>query len=281
MHVIDAQCVVHHDMIFVGGRDRSFFGDRLFVSCTDPISWREFSTPTSCYALSTFRSQLVLIGGYTANKIRTNLLWTSDSGENWDNSLPHMPTRRALSSAVSIERPEHLIVAGGIGDYTGTLNTVEVLTDNEWWTAEPLPKCCRSMKSTLHNGKWYLMGGYTHGYYCDVNALLLWHQLSHDQRRKFPSLWCLFEVPLSSSSIVSFREHLICYSQDIAAFSPLSQMWVNVGKLPGGLCGTASVVLQTGELVVVGSSGVTKASWKGENSDYKGEVPIIPAITRV
>ena len=277
--MVDAQCVILRDMLYVGGWVWSGDLCRLFVSRANPIRWRELRTPTSRCALATFHSQLVLIGGYEANTgRRTSKLWTSDAGEDWKESLPPMPTKRHSPSAVSIGTPEHLVVAGGSGDDIGQLNTVEVLTDNEWWTAEPLPRNCCRMKSTLHNGKWYLMGGQKHdtdGYYCDVKSLLLWRKLSSDQN----NLWVYYvhSRPIPSS-LASFGEHLIsigCGSQhslDIAAFSPFGERWmhVNAGQLPEklGRVEISSIVLQTGELVIIGEGGigkVFKGSWKGEN----------------
>lgn len=273
--------MVLHDMLYVGGWPWSGDLCRLFVSRTDPIRWRERLTPTSRCALAAYHSQLVLIGGYEANtRHRTNKLWTSNAGENWKESLPPMPTPRHSSSALSIGTPEHLVVAGGSGDDTGTLNTVEVLTDNVWWTAEPLPKKCRCMKSALHNGKFYLIGGHeqgTGGYYCDVKSFLLWHQLPNDQNDRSP-LWSQFQLPTFQSTPACFGDCLVSIggsfvnhrnSLGIAAFSPLSQVWISVGRLPDELGSVgACAVLQTGDLVVIGDAKVSKASWEGENHSF-------------
>jgi len=67
-----------------------------------------------------------------------------------------MPTRWNGASAVSTQ--DHLIVSGGFNK-GGYLNTVEVFDGQQWVTADPLPKSCGYMKSTSHDGHYYLMGG--------------------------------------------------------------------------------------------------------------------------
>ena len=54
---------------------------------------------------------------------------------------------------------DHLIVAGGYSSGF-MLNTVEVFDGQQWVTADPLPVSCRLMKSTIHDGHYYLMSGY-------------------------------------------------------------------------------------------------------------------------
>ena len=83
-----------------------------------------------------------------------------------------------------------------------------------------------------------------------------------------------------ASSLASFGQHLISIggkirgkSPDIVALSSLSQSWVDVGKLPVALDSAASIVLPTGELVVIGgnteqyihSAKVFKATLRGED----------------
>ena len=161
------QCVLLHDVLYVGGghipqgRDDS----KLFMSSTvnKPLVWDVCHTPTERYALTTYHSQLVLVGGRDPFTSETsNMLWTlsSDVGMNWQPSIQEMPTKRYGASAMNTGTPEYLVVAGGmgVGDYNYYLNTVEVFTGKEWCTVEPLPQNCCYHKCTLHGGKYYLCG---------------------------------------------------------------------------------------------------------------------------
>lgn len=120
------------------------------------LNWTVCSTPTEFYALTTYHSQLVLVGGIKAGR-PTNQLWTSHAGLDWKASLPPKRTACYWSSAVNTGSPENLIVAGGRGG-TGNVSTVEVFTDldKQWWIVKDLPRRCACMKCTLHDGNVYL-----------------------------------------------------------------------------------------------------------------------------
>ena len=72
--------------------------------------------PTYRSALTTYRSQLVLAGGFEVASDRvTNSVCVFENGE-WCPSIPAKTMARRGASAVS--RGQHLIVAGGISTYT-------------------------------------------------------------------------------------------------------------------------------------------------------------------
>ena len=88
-------------------------------------------------------------------------------------------------------------------------------------------------------------------------------------------------MPNDYSSAASFGGSLVSiggitsggdYSADFVALSPLNQVWVHVGKVPDALWAAGSIVLPTGDLVVIGggigrqrSAMVFKASLTGED----------------
>lgn len=282
------QCVLLHDVLYVGGKleDKT----KLFMSktVTKHLVWKVCLTPTYYYSLTTYRSQLVLLGGLNTDTGQaSDKLWTlsSNAGMKWSPSIiKDMPTKRWEASAVNTGNPEYIVVAGGLGVGNCILDTVEVFTGKEWCTAavEPLPNRCSYLKWTLHEGKCYLCGGDYQGsniYGCDLKLLLKSCEQSGVVNKAPLPLWSKFQVPLSDSNTASFGQHLISiggkqldtYSPDIVALSPLSQSWVHVGKLPIALRGAASIVLPTGELVVIGGdtggrpgTRVFKATLRGE-----------------
>ena len=88
--------------------------------------------------LTTYQSQLVLVGGENSRGEKTNKLWASDDGNNWHQSLP--PVLRCRSgyglTAVSCASPGCLIVSGG--EENSSPCTMEVLVEGEWLFV-PLP----------------------------------------------------------------------------------------------------------------------------------------------
>ena len=246
------------------------------------LVWDVCRTPTEFYALTTYHSQLVLVGG--RDREPSHMLWTlsSDTGMNWQPSIiQEMPTKRYAASAMNIGTPEYLVVAGGKGIDGYELDTVEVFTGKEWCTVEPLPQNCCYHKCTLHKGK-YLFGGYPQSiaYWCDIKSIL--KSCEQSGINKAPVyVWSQFEFPLEHSSLASFGQHFISIagitnydyrSSDVFAVSPLSQSWIHVGNLSIALYRAASIVLPTGELVVIGgntggvsySASVFKSTLRGE-----------------
>ena len=272
-----AQCISLHGKIYVGG-GHSTSDDlyKLFTS-TDLKSWSVFKTPTKYYALTTYHSQVVLIGGVEQNhSYATNKVWAGVEGIK---SLPPMRTSRHSSSAINTQsKHECIVVAGGVEKLDIRLNTVEVFVQEEWSFVQPLPCQCCSIKCNIHDGILYLMGGYGQDnsvFYCKLDSLLSSLQ-SND------ALWKTSQVPLYCSSCVTFHHNLVSVggdspskmysSSDIHAYSPFTRSWLHVEDLPTRLDSTTSTVISTGELVVIGgrstmlslSCKVFKASLKGD-----------------
>ena len=279
VHMRNPNCVLLQDKIYVGGGITRYGESNfsLFISSTDLNLWSQVTTPTRYYGLSTYLSQVVLVGGKERDTdMVTNKLWTLKGGMNWQPSLPPMPTSRYLSSALNTGSPECLVVSGGVVR-SNALNIVEILKDNEWSSVQPLPKTCHCLKSILNKRRLYLMGGYEQGYsvfHCKLESLLnenYTREISHSI-----GLWSELKIHLEHSSPLSFANQLIstggyrgAFSSEICAYSPHTLSWLHVGNLPIELSMTATIVLPTGELVVLGgfsssnSNRVFKASLKG------------------
>ena len=279
-----AQCVLLQDKIYIGGYTSSWESDAsLFISSTDLNSWSQVTTPTRYYGLTTYHSQVVLVGGREPDTdMATNKLWTLKGETNWQPSLPPMPTSRYYSSALNTGSPECLVVSGGADSGRDEVNVVEILKDNEWSSVQPLPKACSRLKSTLHKGRLYLMGGLEQGpsvFHCKLESLLndyYTQEMSHSS-----DLWSELQTHLELSSPSSFANQLIstggylknnhAYFSEICAYSPHTLSWLHVGNLSKKLSRTSTIVLPTGELVVLGGWGasgysnrVFKASLKGD-----------------
>ena len=227
------QCTVLREKIFITNEklhlfDFNSFPDSLsayYTPIADLGSWTPFSVPAvRGFALTTYHSQLVLVGGWTRGAV-LNTLWASTDGANWQETLPPMPTSRYGAAAVntgSSGGPECLVVAGGTKECGEKIDTVEVLTKGQWSTVSPLPEPYSWHRYFIfHNGGVYL-GGPDMLFYCQLHSLL-----ASDQQR-LP--WQRMPTPSDSVvTIVSFRGHLIFFGSNIYVYCPLQQSWVCVG----------------------------------------------------
>ena len=271
----DTQIVWLGDKLYVGGGWTSEMSKthaaRLYIYTPTTDTWSEINTPVYLFALITYHSQLVLVGGreYVSEGRRcsiTNKLWTLIGHDQWRETLPPMTTKRQCASAV--EFADNIVVASGEDDEGRNIDIVEVYNSHHWTKAQCLPKPCRCMKSTVLNGHWYLMGGWGQRkevYYASLDSLVASCQPSE---KPLPSVWKTHpDVPHNYSSTAVFGNRLIAVgggggylpvSSFIHAYSPHTQSWVHVGDMPVELGSTCTAVLPTGELMVIG--GVSSTS---------------------
>ena len=281
--VWDAQAVMLDGKVFVGGGKASTtdanLGAELHIYLPKLNLWRGMYTPVYYFALTTYHSQLVLIGGYEfvnqGDDILTNKLWILYKYTQWQETLPSMQTMRYGASAVS--HGDHLIVAGG-GNLYETLDTVEVYDGQHWSYVQSLPNTCGDMKAVVLKGCWYLMGGYEQDeeVYCasldlliassDMSRSSIWKQLPN------APFWYSSPAVLGNRLVSIGGEHppLQLYSNAIHVYSRNTESWVHVGEMPVGMANTCSTVLPTGELMVIGglpepaSKLVFKVTLEGE-----------------
>ena len=252
-----AQAVLVGKKAYIGGRilhARSPSGLLVYDFTKD--SWDILDTPTEDYALAAYHSQLVLVGGIDPNTEKvTNELWVLDEQHHWTQPLLPMTTERCYASALSAGN--HLIVAGGCRDGS-PLATVEVYDGHQWKQVQSLPKACYSMKSALLEGNWYLAGGMEQGwkvYHTSLESLI-----ATSEEAVETSVWKkLPNTPLESSTLAVLNNQLITleagyyYNPAIHVYSPNKNFWVHVGELPIACYSHCTLVLSTGELLVVGT----------------------------
>ena len=215
-------------------------------------SWTATDTPTYFYALTTYDSHLLLVGGkeYPSKQI-TNKIYTMTDGE-FKELLPPMKEKRHSSSAVS--SGSVLVVAGGY-DGSGPLSSVEVYNNGQWTSGQSLPVACYDMNSVFHGDKWILIGGYAQG--SKVYCVSLQSLVSGTEQSPWETLP---DVPFPYSAIAVFGgrilsiggENYLNPTSSIYAYSPDTQSWIHVGDQPTPLRNTCAIVLPSGELIVIG-----------------------------
>ena len=158
-----AHAVWLKDKVYVGGgrTSGSYRRDaRLYIYTPATDEWTTRDTPVYYFGLTTYHSQLVLVGGwkYEGENVMgepTNKLWTLSEDDQWQETIPPMPKARATPSAVS--HGDHLLVI--TGDYS---NEVYVYNGHHWASAQSPSQQLDSIKSTVFDGQWYLMGKMLH-----------------------------------------------------------------------------------------------------------------------
>ena len=286
MEISNAQVVWLEDKLYIGGgyvSGLSLRNDaRLHIYTPTTDTWGTMDTPVFLFALTTYHSQLVLVGGceYVGERVLgplTNKLWSLDEQNEIQETLHPMRVRRYGATAVS--HGDHLLVAGGTSDGTW-LDVVEVYSGHNWSSAQPLPKPYLNMKSTVLDDHWYLMGGFAQGkvvYYASLDSLIASRQPSETSQPSF--VWKrLPDVHNSQSTPTVFGNRLTAIGgrprngklpiSSIHAFSTHTQSWVHVGDLPVVGCQTCTMVLPSGDLIVMGGfldkrNKVYKANLKG------------------
>ena len=268
-------CVVLHDIVAVLAAGVYYGGDILHISSTNLHSWTSTNLPYGSMSLTTYQDKLVAVGGqYPSIREATDQLLTSATGEDWQPSLPPMPTKRYDTSSVSAGSPEVIIVAGGRGSDNSALHTVEVLLGDQWSTAHPLPARCWEMRSSLHEGNFYFTGGGGHVntlYTCSCTSLIASCGLTGNDMSTTTPVWRELEAPDDTVAIVSCSSRLVSIDEkfSIRGYSSMMQSWVETtseGKTDDGFTSVylAAAVLPTGQLVVAHDGEVNRVTLSGE-----------------
>ena len=269
MYVLPTYCAVLHDRVAILAIEDGS-GDVLHIS-TDLHSWTTNTLPYKGMSLTTYQSMFVAVGGCQPSTYEpTDLLLSSDTGLQWQQSLPPMPTKRSRTSSVSTRSPEVLVVAGGLKLGGRILDVVELLLGDQWSTVDPLPARCFYTYSTLHDGNLYFMGGQGQGdtlYTCSCNSLI--SSCANDTTTDKP-LWRQFKAPCDYTAAVSYSSRLVSIdgSCTIRAYSSVSQSWVEStsagDRSDQNTYYVAAAILPTGELVYAHQyGGVFKVKLSG------------------
>ena len=276
VYMSNAQVAWLKDKLYMGGgithSERNTAKLYIYTPITE--TWDSMYTPVFHFALATYRSQLVLIGGVECGGMNdvSNKVWTLNELDQWEETLPPMETECWGASAVS--QGEYLLVADCI------FSKVEVYNGHYWASGQPLPSTSLFMfKSTVFHGHWYLMGGTTQQkevYCASLDSLIASSQPSMTSESL--SIWeQLPDVPEAYCYPAVFGNRLIaitglCTPNDIYAHSQHTQSWEHVGNVPGKECSPCGIVLPTNDELMVMAGGRTfKATLKSELRERERE----------
>ena len=264
----DGHAVWLKDKVYIGGGE--ILGSRrsearLYIYTPATDTWTTLNTPVYHFGLTTYHSQLVLVGGreYVGENVfgreLTSKLWTLSEDGQWKKTLPPMPMPcRTYTSAVS--HGDHLLVIND--DYPHT--NAYVYNGHHWASAQCPPQQLRSIKSTVFNGHWYLMvrGGII--YSASLDSLLASCQPSETSQPS--SLWKrLPDTPSGSCFPTVFGNRLVVVgirstdtstTTSLHAYFPLTQSWLHMADapisfIPLNFFSPCAVPLPTNELMIV------------------------------
>ena len=237
----------------------------LYVYTLGANTWNRVDTPVYDFALATYRSKIVLVGGRKymhcdPEKIGniTDILWTSDSEpdelSSWQkNGLPCMKVKRCGASAVG--NKDILVVAGG----NVSSSEVEIYDGSQWWMVNQ-PSGFHAAKSlVLFDECLYLMSGISIRYTTLVS-------LKTSYQSNTDVIWKeLTDIPqqLSWSNLAVFGNRLIVTNGTTTyAYSHITQCWVHACDTPDDLklFSACAVGLPSEDLMILG--GQSEMGWK-------------------
>lgn len=283
----NAQAVFVNETLYVGGgsTDHEAHDANLYCFKTRLGSddcWMCIQTPTYLYALTSYNSHPVLVGGieteYSSYKATNSIYFVIDGLI--EEGLPPLKKERHSASAVSTD--SLIAVAGGRNNHV-ILNSVEIFVKNDyqWITGCTLPIGLYDVKSFLIQNSWYLLGGEGCNNVCHIslNSLL--------SKNSQPSSWTFIaNVPYQLSAWAACGGFPLslggqgtdCNCKNVSsifAYLPDISSWQEVGELCIPLVNACVINLPTGELIVIGgeeeggllSQSVFKATVEGKCSN--------------
>ena len=252
--------------LYVGGGMCGVSDAQLLVYSPSEDSWEVIPTPTERYALATYHSQLVLMGGRDPTTDKpTSKVWLLED-RSWvpHPTVPDMPVSTSWSAAVGFG--DYLIVFGSEQDEGST--AMSVFDGQNWLSAQPLPEELNravntfATKSAVNGDDWYL-SRLEKVYRTSLKSLVASAVSPAAAAAAQSAVWeGLPDTPHERSGTTWFGDHLLAVGgmsshcklmRTVHAFNSQANVWEHVSDLPGdGCCNNCCAVLPTGELLVIG-----------------------------
>ena len=220
--------------------------------------------PVYFFGMGELKGQLVIVGGKTSPGDVTGKVYTFDnSSQKWKESIPPMPT--AHESPAVFSQPSCLTVVGGRDEYWIDLSDVDIFLPHisQWHKASPAPSRLSPMTTTVIHNKCFLAECQSSNLY--QLSVSVHHQTTSGSSESFKvsTEWeYVPDIPYRTCVLGSFNGCLLTLGgsdrgkiiKTIVAFSPITNSWKTVGELPEPRDYSTTVLLQTGELLVVGGA---------------------------
>ena len=206
--------------------------------------------------------QLVIVGGKTRQDDVTGKVHTLNSSkQKWVESIAPMPTARYRPAVFS--QSSCLTVVGGADQHVTHLSDVEIFMPHtsQWHKASPAPSPLYNMTTTVIHNKCFIAEYRS----TKVYQLCVSLQQTTTDSANTPQViteWTnLCDLPHSGCCLGSINRCLLAVGggsgrnpiTTILGFSPITNTWKTVGELPEPRLYCTTVLLPTGELLVMGA----------------------------
>ena len=244
-------------MIMVPANQRDYA--RLYIYTPATNEWTTLDTPVYHFALTTYHSQLVLVSGmeYVGENVQerpTNKLWMLSEDDQWQETLPPIPTPCAIDAS-AVSHGDHLLVIQSEPDYYCRFNKFYVYNGHHWTSAQRPRMKLYSITSTVFSGDWFVLAGGGVIYSVSLDSLLASCQPSETSQSS--SLWKrLRSDSLESPAVFGNRPVAVRAPSTIIslyAYSSVTDSWVYKGDSPPASShqNPCVVALPSNELMVV------------------------------
>ena len=256
-----AQAVVIRGIVYVGGGDTRSDGDRYLIqqySPTDDTWYTLPPAPVYYFGMAELNGQLVIVGGRTRQLDVTGRVRTLNSStQKWVKSIAPMPTARHSPALFSL--PSCLTVVGGRNQHNTNLSDVEIFMPHtsQWHkTTSPAPSPLKNMTTVINNKCFIAEYGSTKVYQLCVSL----QQTTTDTPQVITEWTNLCDLPHEGCGLGNISGCLLAVGggglnnpiTTILGFSPITNTWKTVGELPEPRRVCTTVLLPTGELLVMG-----------------------------
>ena len=256
-----AQAVVIRGIVYVCGGGSSSFDDGYLIQQYSPTDDR-WSTlppaPVRWFGIGELNGQLVIVGGRTRRVVTRKV---HSSTQKWVESIAPMPTARDRPAVFS--QPSCLTVVGGRDQHGTCLSDVEIFMPHasQWHkTTSPAPSPLYRMTTTVINNKCFIAEYDSTKIYQLCVSL---HQTTTDSSNtpQVITEWTnLCDLPHEGCGLGSINGCLLAVGggewrnpiTTIFGFPPITNTWKTVGELPEPRRVCTTVLLPTGELLVMG-----------------------------
>ena len=267
-------------IVYVGGGVTRSDGDRYLIQQYSPTDDR-WSTlppaPVNYFGMGELNGQLVIVAGRTRQRYVTGKVHTLNSStQKWVESIAPMSTARSTPAVFS--QPSCLTVVGGRDQQHTNLSDVEIFMPHtsQWHKASPAPSPLYSMTTTVINNKCFIAEYNS----TKVYQLCVSLQQTTTDSANTPQViteWTnLCELPHVGCGLGSINRCLLAVGggwrnpiTTILGFSPITNTWKTVGELPEPRCLCTTVLLPTGELLVMGGCD---RSWSPTNKVWRAAI---------
>ena len=278
-----AQAVVIRGIVYVGGGDTGSDDDNDYLiqqySPTDD-TWSTLPpAPVYFFGMGELNGQLVIVGGRTRQDDVTGKVHTLNSStQKWVESIAPMPTAR--DSPAVFSQPSCLTVVGGGDQHDTHLSDIEIFMPHksQWHkTTSPAPSPLCDMTTTVIDNKCFIAEyGSTKVYQLCVSL-----QQTKTDSANTPQViteWTnLCDLPHEGCGLGSINGCLLAVGggsalnpiTTILGFSPITNTWKTVGELPEPRHDCITVLLPTGELLVMGGCA---RSWSPTNKVWRAAI---------